>query len=258
MPDRRTGGGDDNMTERLQKLISASGLMSRRAAEDCISAGRVSVNGKTAELGCKADIEIDNILVDGRPLPSVGDKVYIMLNKPRGYVTTLSDEKGRKNVSELVRDIPQRVYPVGRLDMYSEGLLLLTNDGDFANRMMHPSHEVKKTYMTWVQGDNIDAAAEMLRGPMALDGFMTAGAEVHVRERFDAGAVLEITIHEGKNRQIRRMCEKAGLKVTKLRRISEGGVSLGELKSGKWRRLTEAELGLLCAEGSGGERNERA
>lgn len=245
------------MTERLQKLISASGLMSRRAAEDCISAGRVSVNGKTAELGCKADMETDNILVDGRPLPSAGDMVYIMLNKPRGYVTTLSDEKGRKNVSELVRDIPQRVYPVGRLDMYSEGLLLLTNDGDFANRMMHPSHEVKKTYMTWVQGDNIDAAAEMLRAPMALDGFTTAGAEVRVTERFDVGAILEITIHEGKNRQIRRMCEKAGLKVTKLRRISEGGVSLGELKSGKWRRLTEAEIELLHAVGSGGERDEQ-
>lgn len=245
------------MTERLQKLISASGLMSRRAAEDCISAGRVSVNGKTAELGCKADIETDNILVDGRPLPSAGDKVYIMLNKPRGYVTTLRDEKGRKNVSELVRDIPQRVYPVGRLDMYSEGLLLLTNDGDFANRMMHPSHEVKKTYLTWVQGGSIDAAAEILRVPMDLDGFTTAGAEVRVTEHFDAGAVLEITIHEGRNRQIRRMCEKAGLKVTKLRRIAEGGVSLGELKSGKWRRLTAAELELLHTEGSGGEQNEQ-
>lgn len=245
------------MTERLQKLISASGLMSRRAAEECISAGRVSVNGETAALGCKADRETDNILVDGRPLPSAGDKVYIMLNKPRGYVTTLSDEKGRKNVSELVRDMPQRVYPVGRLDMYSEGLLLLTNDGDFANCMMHPSHEVEKTYLTWVQGEDIDAAAEMLRAPMALDGTMTAGAQVGIKERFNAGAILEITIHEGKNRQIRRMCERAGLKVTKLRRVSEGGVSLGKLRSGKWRRLTEAELEQLFGHGCGGGRDEQ-
>lgn len=230
------------MTERLQKIISSAGLMSRRAAEDCISAGRVSVNGRTAALGEKADPQVDSILVDGIPLPSTEEKVYIMLNKPKGYVTTLRDEKGRKNVSELVADAGVRLYPVGRLDMYSEGLLLMTNDGEFANALMHPSRNVRKTYHTWVQGQDIGPAIERLRLPMELDGYTIRPAEVELVEVFPSGAVLAVSIHEGRNRQVRKMCEAVGLKVTKLRRVSEAGLTLGNLKSGQWRYLTAEEL----------------
>ena len=233
------------MKERLQKIISASGLMSRRAAEELIAAGKVSVNGVTAALGDKAEAGIDRILVDGKALPSAGEKLYIMLNKPRGYVTTLSDEKGRKNVSELVKELGTRLYPVGRLDMYSEGLLLMTNDGDFANRLMHPSHQVDKCYHTWVKGEDMGWAVELLRCPMEIDGYVTSPAQVDILELKGEEALLGITIHEGRNRQVRKMCEVAGLKVTKLVRVSEGGVELGALKSGKWRRLTEEELAML-------------
>ena len=233
------------MKERLQKIISASGLMSRRAAEELIAAGKVSVNGVTAALGDKAEAGIDRILVDGKALPSAGEKLYIMLNKPRGYVTTLSDEKGRKNVSELVKELGTRLYPVGRLDMYSEGLLLMTNDGDFANRLMHPSHQVDKCYHTWVKGEDMGWAVELLRCPMEIDGYVTSPAQVDILELKGEEALLGITIHEGRNRQVRKMCEAAGLKVTRLMRVSEGGVKLGTLKSGKWRRLTEEELNML-------------
>ena len=233
------------MKERLQKIISASGLMSRRAAEELIAAGKVSVNGATAALGDKAEAGIDRILVDGKVLPSAGEKLYIMLNKPRGYVTTLSDEKGRKNVSELVKELGTRLYPVGRLDMYSEGLLLMTNDGDFANRLMHPSHQVDKCYHTWVKGEDMGWAVELLRCPMEIDGYVTSPAQVDILELKGEEALLGITIHEGRNRQVRKMCEAAGLKVTRLMRVSEGGVKLGTLKSGRWRRLTEEELNML-------------
>ena len=233
------------MKERLQKIISASGLMSRRAAEELIAAGKVSVNGVTAALGDKAEAGVDKILVDGKALPSVGEKLYIMLNKPRGYVTTLSDEKGRKNVTELIKELGTRLYPVGRLDMYSEGLLLMTNDGDFANRLMHPSHEIDKCYHTWVKGEDMGWAVELLRCPMEIDGYVTSPAEVDILEVKGEEALLAITIHEGRNRQVRKMCEAAGLKVTRLMRVSEGGVELGTLKSGKWRRLTEEELDML-------------
>ena len=233
------------MKERLQKIISASGLMSRRAAEELIAAGKVSVNGATAALGDKAEAGIDRILVDGKALPSAGEKLYIMLNKPRGYVTTLSDEKGRKNVSELVKELGTRLYPVGRLDMYSEGLLLMTNDGDFANRLMHPSHQVDKCYHTWVKGEDMGWAVELLRCPMEIDGYVTSPAQVDILELKGEEALLGITIHEGRNRQVRKMCEAAGLKVTRLMRVSEGGVELGTLKSGRWRRLTEDELNML-------------
>ena len=233
------------MKERLQKIISASGLMSRRAAEELIAAGKVSINGVTAALGDKAEAGVDKILVDGKALPSVGEKLYIMLNKPRGYVTTLSDEKGRKNVTELIKELGTRLYPVGRLDMYSEGLLLMTNDGDFANRLMHPSHEIDKCYHTWVKGEDMGWAVELLRCPMEIDGYVTSPAEVDILELKGEEALLAITIHEGRNRQVRKMCEAAGLKVTRLMRVSEGGVELGTLKSGKWRRLTEEELDML-------------
>lgn len=237
------------MTERLQKLISAAGLMSRRAAEEAINAGRVSVNGKRAALGEKADPEADLITVDGKELPKETTKLYLMLNKPRGYVTTLSDEKGRKNVTELMGELGSRVYPVGRLDMYSEGLLLMTNDGDFANRIMHPSHEVSKVYRTWVTGENIEKAAHQLRRPMEIDGCTVHALGVDIVQCFPGGALLSITIREGRNRQIRKMCEKAGLKVTRLQRVAEGNVELGDLKSGSFRHLTKNEIKSLLTEG---------
>ena len=233
------------MKERLQKIISASGLMSRRAAEELIAAGKVSVNGVTAALGDKAEAGVDQILVDGKALPSAGEKLYIMLNKPRGYVTTLSDEKGRKNVTELIKELGTRLYPVGRLDMYSEGLLLMTNDGDFANRLMHPSHEIDKCYHTWVKGEDMGWAVELLRCPMEIDGYVTRPAQVDILELRGEEALLSVTIHEGRNRQVRKMCEAAGLRVTRLMRVSEGGVKLGDLPSGKWRRLTDEELNML-------------
>ena len=233
------------MAERLQKIIAAAGRMSRRTAEEYISAGRVSVNGRPAVLGDRADPEKDRILVDGKDLPSTGEKVYIMLNKPKGYVTTLKDEKGRRDVSQLVADLGVRVFPVGRLDMNSEGLLLMTNDGDFANRVMHPSHEVTKTYYTWVSGSNIERAAEALRLPMELEGYRTRPARVEVLKRLPEGAVLSISIHEGRNRQVRKMCGAVGLEVTRLKRVAEGGLELGELPPGKWRHLSSEELDKL-------------
>lgn len=235
------------MAERLQKLISAAGLMSRRAAEECISAGRVSVNGSIAVLGDRADPDIDTILVDGILLPSTSEKIYIMLNKPRGYVCTLSDEKGRKNVTELV-DIPGvRLYPVGRLDMYSEGLLLLTNDGEFANRLMHPSYEVEKVYRTWVQGQDIGQAVEYLRSPIEIDGCIVCAHSVDFAAVYPNSAILNICIGEGRNRQVRKMCQACGLKVTKLVRISEGALTLGDLPSGKWRHLEKEEVDALIS-----------
>lgn len=228
------------MAERLQKIISAAGLMSRRAAEEYIEAGRVKLNGEVAKLGDKAE-ETDVITVDGKPLPCAGGKTYIMLNKPRGYVTTMSDEKGRKNVTELICG-QGRVYPVGRLDMYSEGLLIMTNDGDFANTLMHPSHEFKKTYRTWVQGEDVGIAVEYLRGELDIGDYIVRADNVDIESLIPGGAVLLITISEGRNRQVRKMCACVGLKVTRLMRISEGPLELGTLPIGKWRHLTESEI----------------
>lgn len=227
--------------ERLQKRIAAAGLMSRRAAEDCIAAGRVSVNGRVARLGDQVE-DTDEIRVDGRLLPQTARKVYIMLNKPRGYVTTLRDEKGRRDVTQLLHGVGERVYPVGRLDMDSEGLLLLTNDGDFANALMHPSHEVDKRYEVRIRGRVTEEALERLRQPMTLDGYLLRPAQAELLETLENGALLAVTIHEGRNRQVRRMCEQLGWKVTRLRRVSEGSLQLGELPAGSWRPLTEAEL----------------
>ena len=229
------------MTERLQKIISARGLASRRKAEEWIEQGRVTVNGVTARLGDAADAEIDTIKVDGKELPSTMEYVYIMLNKPRGFVTTLSDEKGRKDVSELVADCGCRVYPVGRLDMDSEGLLLFTNDGDFANHLMHPKHEVEKTYDTWVTGYTPEGE-EALRKPIELDGYRIRPPRIVVLQHEGDRAKIRITIHEGRNRQVRRMCQAAGMHVTRLRRIREGQLKLGDLPLGKWRYLTQAEI----------------
>ena len=229
------------MTERLQKIISARGLASRRKAEEWSEQGRVTVNGVTARLGDAADVEIDTIKVDGKELPSTMEYVYIMLNKPRGFVTTLSDEKGRKDVSALVADCGCRVYPVGRLDMDSEGLLLFTNDGDFANHLMHPKHEVEKTYDTWVTGYTPEGE-EALRKPIELDGYRIRPPRIVVLQHEGDRAKIRITIHEGRNRQVRRMCQAAGMHVTRLRRIREGQLKLGDLPLGKWRYLTQAEV----------------
>ena len=235
------------MSERVQKRIAAAGLMSRRAAEEYIAAGRVTVNGRVACPGDRVEPS-DEILVDGRPLPDAAEKVYIMLNKPRGYVTTLRDEKGRRDVTELLDGLGERVYPVGRLDMDSEGLLLLTNDGDFANALMHPAREVSKRYELRVRGAVTETALETLRRPMLLDGYTTRPAQVELLEALPDGARLAVTIHEGRNRQVRRMCEQAGLRVLRLRRVSEGSLRLGQLKTGCWRPLTEAELAALRRE----------
>lgn len=236
------------MLQRLQKLIAASGLMARRKAEEAIAAGRVTVNGRTALLGESADPETDRILLDGNPLPGGEKKRTILLNKPRGVVTTLHDEQGRRDLRELLRDIPERLVPVGRLDLDSEGLLLLTNDGELANRLMHPSHEVEKVYRTWVKGEALDAGLERLGQPMELDGYRLHPAKVKLLEKGEGEAVLEITIHEGRNRQVRRMCEIAGLRVTRLCRVREGKLRLEGLRPGQWRDLSEEELRLLEGE----------
>ena len=233
------------MRQRLQKLISARGIASRRSAEDMILQGRITVNGRVASLGDSADPDTDEILLDGNFLPSSGKPVYILLNKPRGYVTTLSDEKGRKNAAQLVADCGARVYPVGRLDMDSEGLLLFTNDGEFANRLMHPSHEVVKTYHVWVRFFRQEAL-EILGKPIYLDGYRIKTPDVQVLSREDPERVkLQISIHEGRNRQVRRMCAFAGMKVVRLVRVQEGTLRLGDLPSGAWRYLTQEEIAEL-------------
>ena len=229
------------MKERLQKILSARGVASRRKAEEMIAAGLVLVNGTVAALGDTADPETDEILVDGKALPKQEGFVYIMLNKPRGYVTTLSDEKGRQNAAQLVADCGLRVYPVGRLDMDSEGLLLFTNDGSFANELMHPKHEVKKTYDVWVT--HYAPGCEVRLGKaITLDGYLIRKPEVSLLWVDGQKAKFRVTIHEGRNRQVRRMCEAAGMHCTRLRRIKEGSLSLGELPMGKWRYLTEQEV----------------
>ena len=228
------------MKERLQKILSGRGVASRRSAEEMIAAGRVCINGRIASLGESADPEVDEILLDGKPLPAQQEYQYIMLHKPRGYVTTMSDEKGRPTVAQLVADCGCRVYPVGRLDYDSEGLLLLTNDGEFANRLMHPSHEVKKTYDVWVTGFH-QAATALLARPITLDGTPIRRPAVQLLWEDAGKAKYRVTIHEGRNRQVRRMCEAAGMKVTRLCRICVGNVQLGDLPKGKWRYLTDAE-----------------
>ena len=227
--------------ERVQKIIAARGLCSRRQAEKWIEEGRVRVNGNTARLGDTADTSEDVIEVDGKRLPKAGKKVYLMLNKPRGYVTTLSDEKGRKNAAELVAGCGTRVYPVGRLDMDSEGLLLFTNDGEFANLLMHPRHEVDKVYRVWVTNfapEKLEALAE----PIELDGYMIKKPKVRPVRTEPTRAILDVTIHEGRNRQVRRMCQAAGLEVARLKRIAEGQLRIGDLKTGSWRCLEPKEI----------------
>jgi 23S rRNA pseudouridine2605 synthase len=232
------------MVERLQKIISARGIASRRKAEEMILAGRVICNGRVCTLGENADPAVDVILVDGKPLPSQKECVYLILHKPRGYVTTLSDEKGRKNAAQLVSDCGVRVYPVGRLDMDSEGLLLFTNDGDFANMLMHPKHEVDKVYMVDVSGYTEEALFR-LKQPVMLDGYLIRTPEAVLVTAKEGKARLRVTIHEGRNRQVRRMCAMAGMEVQRLIRVAEGALQLGNLPKGKWRYLSEDEIAKL-------------
>ena len=235
------------MMERMQKILSARGDASRRAAEQMILDGRITCNGVVCKLGESADPEKDQILVDGNPLPAQGEHVYIMLNKPRGYVTTLSDEKGRKNAAQLVSDCGKRVYPVGRLDLDSEGLLIFTNDGDLANHLMHPKHEINKTYEVRVTGYTINGL-DNLKKSIVLDGYKIKPPHVIcIRKEQDEKntAILQVTIHEGRNRQVRRMCAAAGMEVRRLKRISEGNLKLGALAPGKWRYLTIDEVAEL-------------
>ena len=229
------------MKERIQKILSQGGVASRRQAEQMILDGRISCNGAVCALGDVADADTDTLLLDGKPLPSKGKSVYIMLNKPKGYVTTLSDEKNRKNVAQLVAQCGVRVYPVGRLDMDSEGLLLLTNDGDFANRIMHPRGCVDKIYSVEVKGYT-PQRLEQLKKPIYLDGYRIAPPQVNLVSSDQDLATIRITIHEGRNRQVRRMCARAGMQVKRLIRIQEGTLRLGNLPSGMWRLLTADEL----------------
>ncbi len=230
------------MADRIQKILAARGVASRRKCEELILQGRVTCNGALCALGDCADPDTDTIFLDGKPIPSKPVHIYIMLHKPRGYVTTLHDEKGRKNAAMLVSDCGQRVYPVGRLDMDSEGLLLLTNDGDFAYSMMHPKHEVDKTYMVTVKGYS-DQCLEKLKRPIVLDGYKIRPPQVELVRDLEGGkALLCVTIHEGRNRQVRRMCAAAGMAVQRLVRVAEGALCLGDLPSGKWRYLTDSEI----------------
>lgn len=229
------------MKERLQKILSAAGVCSRRAAEGYLTAGRITVNGETAQLGQQADPETDDIRVDGVPLDREPEAVYLMLNKPRGYVTTLSDERGRRTAAELVSGCGARVYPVGRLDMDSEGLLLMTNDGAWMQRLLHPSHQIEKEYRVTVTGP-VEGAAQRLAAIRDLEGERIRPARVRELWRDGSKAALSVTIHEGKNRQIRRMCRQAGLAVRRLQRVREHTLTLGDLPVGQWRYLTQQEL----------------
>ena len=230
------------MKERLQKILSSAGVASRREAEKWIAAGRVTVNGDTAVIGMSADPDVDDIRVDRERISKIRKKRYIVLHKPRGVLTTMKDEKGRPTVAEFVEGVGTRVYPVGRLDMDSEGLLILTNDGDAANAVMHPGCEVDKVYTVFVQGQDIRNSVRQLGSMKALDGEPIAPPRVSMIELKGQWAELQVTIHEGKNRQIRRMCDACGMKVVRLIRIAEGPVHLGELPPGKWRDMTRDEI----------------
>ena len=228
------------MAERIQKILSSYGVASRRVAERMILDGRVTVGGIPAKLGQSAEAGIDEIEVDGVLLTPKSEHVYIALNKPRGYVTTMSDEYGRKTVISLVQDVGHRVYPVGRLDMNSEGLLLMTNDGGFAYYVMHPSHNITKTYEVRVNGDTERAVLQLSR-PIEVDSHLVSAASVRLKKHTETGGVLSISVKEGRNRQIRKMCAKCGLDVLSLKRVSIGNIVLGSLKAGHWRHLTHEE-----------------
>lgn len=232
---------------RIQKYISDSGLMSRRSAEKEIEAGHFTVNGEKAKIGMKIDPINDYVEYKGKPV--LNDRpngyTYIMLNKPKGYVTTMSDEKGRKCVAELVADLGIRVYPVGRLDINSEGLLLMTDDGAFTEHLTHPRHEIPKIYRVRLKGDLTDEDLRRLSSPMRIDGYEIMPVNCRVVERKHTSTVVEMKLFEGRNRQIRKMCEQTGLTIRSLKRIAIGNITLSDLGSGKWKRLTSAQVKYL-------------
>ena len=227
---------------RLQKHLSTCGIASRRKAEELIEQGKVRVNGRIASLGDKVDPKRDKVTVRGKNVVPVTKKVYIMLHKPRGFVTTLSDEFDRKNVADLVKDVGTKVFPVGRLDRDSEGLLIMTNDGELANIITHPSSHVNKTYRVTVGGAVDEDQIQRLCEGVVIEGKKTLPCDVFVMERRADRTVLSFTIQEGRNRQIRKMCDVVGLEVLRLKRIEIAGVKLGGLKPGSWRELNEREL----------------
>ncbi|MGN0463554.1 MAG: pseudouridine synthase [Acutalibacteraceae bacterium] len=227
---------------RLQKYLADCGVASRRKSEELIAQGKVRVNGKVAQIGDKVDPKKDDITVSGRKIVRSKNYTYIMLHKPRGYITTMSDEMGRKCVAELVKDVGERVYPVGRLDRESEGLLLMTNDGEFANAMTQPTKHVPKTYRVTVRPSITEDQLTALTKGIMIDDRMTAPAEVRVLTKEEGRVVLEIILYEGRNRQIRKMCEALGLEVARLKRTAVGSVKLGMLPQGKWRELKDEEV----------------
>ena len=236
------------MLERLQKILAQAGVASRRRAEELIVAGRVAVNGNVVtELGSKADPAADRITVDGKPIRPEGRKVYLLLNKPTGYMTTLKDPEGRPIVTDLVKDVPERVFPVGRLDYNTEGLLILTNDGAWANRLAHPRHEVEKEYLVRVRGGVAPEQIRRLAAGVELSDGRTAPAKVAKVRESDSNSWLSIAIHEGRYRQVRRMCEAVSLAVVRLKRVRYGFLELGDLKPGSYRQLTPAEVKRLAA-----------
>jgi len=230
------------MKIRLQKMMADAGLASRRKSEEWIAAGKVLVNGKRAQIGDKVDPRTDQVLVGGKKVKTQNEHRYILLHKPRGYVTTMDDERGRKCVRELVKIPNTRVYPVGRLDMASEGALILTNDGELANQIMHPKNHIAKTYRVTVRSLVTDDQVTKLCTGVLIDDYQTAPADVRVIEKDNGRSVLEIRLYEGKNRQVRRMCEALGLDVARLKRTAVGAVKLGMLQPGQWRDLDPKEV----------------
>ena len=234
------------MEVRLQKYFTDCGVLSRRAAEAEIAAGRVRVNGEIAQLGTKIDPSCDTVTYKGKAVEPQNDrKIYVMLNKPRGYVTTLSDEKSRKCITELIGDIEERIYPIGRLDMDSDGLLLLTNDGELTNFLTHPRHEIPKIYHVKVKGKLTPEQLREIGKPIEIDGMETKPVKVTLVSTDRDSSTLEMTLFEGRNRQIRRMCEARDVEILRLCRIAIGNISLGNLAPGKWRYLSHAQVEYL-------------
>ncbi len=231
---------------RIQKYISDCGVMSRRKAELEIAAGKIKVNGRPAQIGMKISPGKDYVTYDGKTVVPVGRKIYIKLNKPRGFVSTMSDEKGRKCVADLVKNIPERVYPIGRLDLDSEGLLLMTNDGTLANALMHPRIGIEKVYVVKLRTVPSEEQIKKLNESMEIDGYQIQPCRVNCPEPAYP-TKLRFILTEGRNRQIRKMCEKVGLEVTRLKRIAEGKIQLGSLRSGTWEELEGKELSELLS-----------
>ncbi len=249
MNEKRQNGGEGAI--RVQKYIAECGLMSRRAAENEIAAGNIHINGRPASIGDRIVPGVDEVRFLGAVIGAerrAVKKVYLMLNKPTGYVTTLSDERGRRTVAELVASVGVRVYPVGRLDCMSEGLLLMTNDGELTNKLTHPSHEIPKIYEVAVFGEVEEEQLSTLRSALVLGGYRIRPVKVEILRQNERGTLLRFELYEGRNRQIRRMCEEAELKIRKLKRVAIGQLTLGELKVGEYRMLTDEEVRYLKGE----------